>query len=366
MLLPDLHPIGQPGTSYSALMGTSSLPSPSSGNKLTTSHLTIDTSLVSSNLDFLHTQSQSLLTHSPNVVGPLSAPFNMGFNLIDYADHHPSMIMASPSSGSIDYLDLKPAQSHTATYGLDTVHGTASSSRFPASMPHMSMHRSFSEQLRSANDLLSTGQPASSAASVPAPPSRLRLQIPIESYYGAPGSPQVLSAITPSPYPPPTPDRSTQGPIRSASSSSQSYYPSTAENTGPRRFTCPHPGCARSFPRQYNLKSHMLCHSGAKPHVCQLCKAAFARKHDLQRHVRTLHSGTRPHECPICKQGFKRLDTLRKHLKTDEKAHLDQPEIRQLLLSIEAARAAEEEALKQKEIVGKENRQEQAWPAYLA
>lgn len=98
-----------------------------------------------------------------------------------------------------------------------------------------------------------------------------------------------------------------------------------------------------------------------------MCRAAFARKHDLQRyfilnfiftfytylnasHLRTLHSGNRPHECPICRQGFNRLDTLRKHLKSDEKQHLDLPEIKALLAKIEQARVVEEEELKKRKM----------------
>ncbi|RKO98175.1 hypothetical protein CXG81DRAFT_4430, partial [Caulochytrium protostelioides] len=76
---------------------------------------------------------------------------------------------------------------------------------------------------------------------------------------------------------------------------------------------CPYPGCGRGFPRFYNLKSHLLCHTGARPHVCPHCRAAFARKHDLQRHSRTLHSGRRPFTCMRCSQGFNRLDAYQRH-----------------------------------------------------
>ncbi|KAJ3124312.1 hypothetical protein HK100_011287 [Physocladia obscura] len=54
-------------------------------------------------------------------------------------------------------------------------------------------------------------------------------------------------------------------------------------------FDCPYEGCDKSFPRAYNLKSHMFCHSGERPHKCTKCHSAFARRHDLQRHIRTLH-----------------------------------------------------------------------------
>ena len=61
---------------------------------------------------------------------------------------------------------------------------------------------------------------------------------------------------------------------------------------GEQMHVCPHPGCNKAFPRYYSLKSHLLCHSNDRPHVCRFCNAAFARKHDLQRHTRTLHNGT--------------------------------------------------------------------------
>ncbi|RKO99558.1 hypothetical protein CXG81DRAFT_4847, partial [Caulochytrium protostelioides] len=61
------------------------------------------------------------------------------------------------------------------------------------------------------------------------------------------------------------------------------------------------------------LKSHMLCHSGARPHNCPDCEASFARKHDLQRHVRTLHTDQRRFKCGQCGQAFARADALRRH-----------------------------------------------------
>ncbi|KAI8846535.1 hypothetical protein BC829DRAFT_355396, partial [Chytridium lagenaria] len=76
---------------------------------------------------------------------------------------------------------------------------------------------------------------------------------------------------------------------------------------------CPFEGCDRVFPRQYNLKSHIFCHTGERPHVCDHCHAAFARKHDLQRHLRTLHADDRPFRCGRCNQGFTRADQLARH-----------------------------------------------------
>ncbi|KAJ3027721.1 UNVERIFIED_CONTAM: hypothetical protein HDU68_003253 [Siphonaria sp. JEL0065] len=87
----------------------------------------------------------------------------------------------------------------------------------------------------------------------------------------------------------------------------------TSRPTGGKTFLCPYDDCGKVFPRQYNLKSHMFCHSGARPHACQLCVSTFARKHDLQRHTRTLHATDRPYKCSTCKQGFTQPEQLKRH-----------------------------------------------------
>ncbi|KAJ3378759.1 hypothetical protein HDU92_007138 [Lobulomyces angularis] len=53
----------------------------------------------------------------------------------------------------------------------------------------------------------------------------------------------------------------------------------------------PCPICDKIFIRSYNLKSHMVCHSGEKLHGCiwRNCGKSFARKHDLLRHQKNLH-----------------------------------------------------------------------------
>ncbi|KAJ3103364.1 Metallothionein expression activator [Phlyctochytrium planicorne] len=83
---------------------------------------------------------------------------------------------------------------------------------------------------------------------------------------------------------------------------------------------CPFEGCNRTFPRRYNLRSHLLCHSTEKPNVCGTCGASFARKHDLSRHMRTLHNKRREFACCVCDQRFVNASQMVRHMLL-EKGH---------------------------------------------
>ncbi|KAI8837109.1 hypothetical protein BC829DRAFT_355023, partial [Chytridium lagenaria] len=71
--------------------------------------------------------------------------------------------------------------------------------------------------------------------------------------------------------------------------------------------------CGKTFTRRFNLRSHALVHSEQRPFACSHCSVTFRRKHDLQRHTRSLHSGSRPWTCNFCHLGFARSDALRRH-----------------------------------------------------
>lgn len=54
-----------------------------------------------------------------------------------------------------------------------------------------------------------------------------------------------------------------------------------------------------------------------KKFACHICSRCFARKHDLQRHIR-VHTGAKPYSCLSCSKSFARTDALKRHLRMEE------------------------------------------------
>ncbi|OZJ03370.1 hypothetical protein BZG36_02994 [Bifiguratus adelaidae] len=97
--------------------------------------------------------------------------------------------------------------------------------------------------------------------------------------------------------------------------------PSLVSTTKP--YSCLVSSCTKSFSREANLKNHAQSHhSPSKPFACTLCSRAFARKHDLQRHVR-VHTGHKPYICSGCSKGFARSDALGRHWKVDRECEAE-------------------------------------------
>ncbi|OQS00191.1 hypothetical protein THRCLA_06157 [Thraustotheca clavata] len=74
--------------------------------------------------------------------------------------------------------------------------------------------------------------------------------------------------------------------------------------------------CNQSFRFKGNLKRHQMTkHVGLKPYQCPLCPKMFARKADMEVHMR-VHTGEKPYSCPQCDKQFARISDMRSHERT--------------------------------------------------
>lgn len=69
--------------------------------------------------------------------------------------------------------------------------------------------------------------------------------------------------------------------------------------------------------------SHEKRHSGKKDHKCDLCSRAFITTTELASHKKSVHSDVRPIACKICDKAFKKRFNLRRHMlkHTGDKPH---------------------------------------------
>ncbi|KAF9343206.1 hypothetical protein BGX26_006100 [Mortierella sp. AD094] len=79
--------------------------------------------------------------------------------------------------------------------------------------------------------------------------------------------------------------------------------------------------CEKTFSRPFNLRSHRATHAGVKPYICshvdekgEACSWSFARRHDLERHMRSRHSGEKLFKCKTCGAECGRNDAFKRHL----------------------------------------------------
>lgn len=78
-----------------------------------------------------------------------------------------------------------------------------------------------------------------------------------------------------------------------------------------KRWQCP--TCDKSYTSKYNLVTHILGHSGIKPHACSRCGKLFKQLSHLHTHMLT-HQGTRPHKCQVCHKAFTQTSHLKRHM----------------------------------------------------
>ncbi|KAJ8405676.1 hypothetical protein AAFF_G00316560, partial [Aldrovandia affinis] len=71
--------------------------------------------------------------------------------------------------------------------------------------------------------------------------------------------------------------------------------------------------CEKSYTSKYNLVTHILGHSGIKPHGCGQCGKLFKQLSHLHTHMLT-HQGTRPHKCQACHKAFTQTSHLKRHM----------------------------------------------------
>ena len=71
--------------------------------------------------------------------------------------------------------------------------------------------------------------------------------------------------------------------------------------------------CGKQFRHRTNLSTHMIVHSGIKPHQCHICLRRFTQKVNLQRHMH-IHDGSRPFTCRMCQKSFTQKANLQRHI----------------------------------------------------
>eukprot|EP00177_Eucheuma_denticulatum_P002924 GFKZ01005254.1.p2 GENE.GFKZ01005254.1~~GFKZ01005254.1.p2 ORF type:complete len:270 (-),score=27.54 GFKZ01005254.1:2154-2963(-) len=84
---------------------------------------------------------------------------------------------------------------------------------------------------------------------------------------------------------------------------------------GPRRFTCKHPTCTKSFTRKDALAKHdIVKHQGKRRFVCPVCSEKFTSRYDLGRHKIRVHSNVKKRfTCEYCAAGFSQKSQLTMH-----------------------------------------------------
>lgn len=79
----------------------------------------------------------------------------------------------------------------------------------------------------------------------------------------------------------------------------------------PKRFKCN--SCPYSTSLKFNMKKHLLVHSGERPYKCDVCTHSFTQHHALKRHM-LIHTGEMPYSCNLCSMCFRHAHRLKQHM----------------------------------------------------
>ena len=129
-----------------------------------------------------------------------------------------------------------------------------------------------------------------------------------------------------------------------------SMQPEPNENTNNsntnRPFKCDYPNCGRDYTTQSYLFDHIRQSHGGKPYKCTQCNQSFARKKDVEAHLRSEHKQTRSHDdydftklqtcmeqCPECNYNTSTLRQLCRHIRNKHK-ELEQKLIEQQVFKV--------------------------------